>query len=431
MIHIPKLTLNGNEETLRSRIKACRAPEIAWPEEILSQPIYIAKRNEAAVVLLADTSEVSRVLVEQEKDFPKWMPIYRHSAARETGTGTIFASAEENWAPLRRAIKPMFHSSRWQLLVEVAQQATLDAMATCGLENVESFFTAVSVDVIFRTVVGDDSHAAAGYDIATISQGLVDRQHDGDLRGAMQYIHDLANACTSRGPGAAAIAGVDMAGESPARPRPMTEPFLADNRLALLYAGQETSALTMSWCFWILGQDDNLRAVLRDECRAAIAQTKGLSPESIGKMPRLQAVLRETLRLLSPSSSTVRCTLAATTLCGHPIPKNSVIVIPIYAIHRHRMLWDSPDLFDAERFLTPVRHPMAFLPFAAGRHTCAASRSVMYEMAAVLATVLDQCDWKTLAAEEMGLNNKLVLSPSSPMKVSLQALEPRGQAVIA
>lgn len=431
MIHIPKLTLNGNEATLRSRIKACRAPEIAWPEDILSRPIYIAQRADAAVVLLADPTEVSRVLVEQEKDFPKWMPIYRHSAARETGTGTIFASADEDWAPLRRAIKPMFHSSRWQLLVEVAEQATLDAMATSGLENVLSFFTTVSVDVIFRTLVGDDPHTAARYDIAAISQGLVDRQHDGDLRGAMQHIHELANACTSRGPGSAAIQGVDMAGVNPARPRPMEEPFLADNRLALLYAGQETSALTMSWCFWILGQDDGLRALLRDECRAAVAATGGMSPEAVGKMRRLIAVLRETMRLLSPSVATVRCTLAEETLCGQHIPRNSVIVIPIYAIHRHRMLWECPDLFDAERFLNPARHPMAFIPFAAGRHTCAASRSVMYEMAVVLATTLDLFDWKTQAPEEMGLSNKLVLSPSSQMKVSVYALKPRGQAVTA
>lgn len=431
MIHIPKLVLKGTEATLRSRIKACRAPEIAWPEEILSQPIYIAQRAEAAVVLLADTAEVSRVLVEQEKDFPKWMPIYRHSAARETGTGTIFASADETWAPLRRAIKPLFHSSRFQLLVDVAQQATLDATASCGLENVETFFTAVSVDVMFRTLVGDDAQTAADYDITAISQGLVDRQHDGDLRGAMRYIHDLAKACTSRGPGAAAIAGVDMAGLDPARPRPMAEPFLGDNRLALLYAGQETSALTMSWCFWILGQDDRLRAALREECRAAVAASAGLSLESIGKMPRLMAVLRETMRLLSPSVSTIRSTRAEATLCGHAIPANSVIVIPIYAIHRHRMLWECPDVFNAVRFLNPVRHPMAFLPFAAGRHTCAASRSVMYEMAAVLATILDRFDWKTMAAEDMGLSNKLVLSPSSPMKVSVHALKPLGEIVTA
>ncbi|MCW1934969.1 cytochrome P450 [Pararhodobacter zhoushanensis] len=431
MIHVPKLNLRGSEATLRSAVKACRLPEQTWPVDILHRRLCVSQRTSRTVVLLADPAEVSRVLVESEKQFPKWMPIYRHSAARETGTGTIFASTDADWAPLRRAIKPLFHSSRWSLLVDVARHATLDATTTCNPVNIEAFFTAISVDVIMRTLVGDDADATADYHLAAIAQGLVEKQHAGDLHGAMQHIHELATTCTSRGPGAAAISGVDMAGALPPRPRPMQEPFLADNRLALLYAGQETTALTMSWCFWILGQDEELQSRLRSETRDAQAATGSLSPEAIGKMPRLMAVLRETLRLLSPSSATVRCTTQDETLCGQAIPANSVIVVPIYAIHRHRDLWDQPDTFDAERFLRPIKHPMAYLPFAAGRHTCSAARSVMYEMAAVLATMLDRFEWVTHAPEDMGLTNKLVLSPTSEMKVTLNALEPRGAAVIA
>lgn len=431
MIHVPQLKLRGSEVTLRSAVKACRLPEETWPEEILHRRLCVSQRGSRTVVLLADPAEVSRVLVESEKRFPKWLPIYRHSAARETGSGTIFASTEADWVPLRRAIKPLFHSSRWSLLVDVARHATLDAITTCNPTKVEAFFTAISVDVIVRTLVGDDADATADYQLAAIAQGLVDRQHAGDLGGAMQQIRALANICSARGPGDAAISGVDMAGELPPRPRPMEEPFLADNRLGLLYAGQETTALTMSWCFWILGQDKELQSRLRTECREAMAATGCLSPEAVGKMPRLMAVFRETLRLLTPSSTTVRCTTQDETLCGEEIPANSVIVVPIYAIHRHRDLWDDPDTFDAERFLRPIRHPMAFLPFAAGRHTCAAARSVMYEMTAVLATMLDRFEWVTHAPEDMGMANKLVLSPTSEMKVTIQELEPSGAAVTA
>jgi cytochrome P450 len=74
---------------------------------------------------------------------------------------------------------------------------------------------------------------------------------------------------------------------------------------------------------------------------------------------------------------------------------------------------------------------MAYLPFAAGRHTCSAARSVMYEMAAVLATMLDRFEWVTHSPKDMGLTNKLVLSPTSEMKVTINAREPRGAAVIA
>lgn len=419
MIFAPQLELGGSPEKLGSPVKACRAPEATWPADILHEPLCIGRKAGRSVVLLADPDEVSRVLVEHEAEFPKWLPIYRHSAARETGSGTIFASQGADWAQLRRAIKPLFHRNRWRVLMEVSRRAALSARATCDIEDVETFFTAISVDVIVRTLVGDGPSADADYDIRAISQGLVDRQHAGDLGGAMGRIHSLADACMSRGPGAAAIPGVDWAGPTPERPRPMAEPYLAENRLALLYAGQETTALTMSWCFWVLGQDAALRESLRAECRAAIAASGGLSEAAVGRMPRLMAVMRETLRLMSPSSATVRSAASDTELCGQEIPAKSVIIIPIYAIHRHRGIWEDPDRFDPERFLTPAPHPMAFLPFAAGRHTCSAARSVLYEIAAVMATILDLCDWETLAPEEMGLTNKLVLSPSVKMRASV------------
>ncbi|GGE80294.1 cytochrome P450 [Stappia taiwanensis] len=425
MIHVPKLALNGTKASLGSPIRACRSPETNWPAEILDEPLCIGEKAGKTVALLAAPEEIKRVIVEREAEFPKWLPIYRHSAARETGTGTIFAANDQDWLPIRRAINPLFHSSRWALLVEVARHVTLQACASSPVDGIERFFTAISVDVVYRTLVGDGAEGETPYDLPGMAEGLVRMQHAGDLRGAMRHIHDLAVACEARGPGPEAIAGVDLAGATPPRPRPLEEPYLHDNRLALLYAGQETTALTMSWCFWILGQDPELQSRLRHEVREAVAEAGSLSTDAITTMKTLFAVFRETMRLLSPSAATVRTAAQETELCGRKVPQGSVIVIPIYAVHRHRSLWDDPDSFDAGRFLRPLKHPMAFLPFAAGRHTCVAARSVMYEMATVLAVLLDRFAWTTSEADRMGLTSKLVLSPTADMKVELSALTPR------
>lgn len=63
------------------------------------------------------------------------------------------------------------------------------------------------------------------------------------------------------------------------------------------------------------------------------------------------------------------------------------MILPIYALHRHRMLWDNPDAFNPDRFLTPPDR-FAFLPFGAGPRICIGAGFAMQEAVIILATLL-------------------------------------------
>ena len=92
-----------------------------------------------------------------------------------------------------------------------------------------------------------------------------------------------------------------------------------------------------------------------------------------------------------PVPALVRVAADNDELGGERITKGTVIIISIYATHRHRMLWDDPDRFDPDRFL-PEREAAIkrgqYLPFGFGQRTCLGMTFAMVEGIAILATVV-------------------------------------------
>ena len=76
---------------------------------------------------------------------------------------------------------------------------------------------------------------------------------------------------------------------------------------------------------------------------------------------------------------------------GLNVTKGTFVFIPIYAIHRHRLLWDDPDVFDPDRFSperSAGRHRFAYLPFGAGPRVCIGQAFAQTETVAILATLV-------------------------------------------
>jgi cytochrome P450 len=75
---------------------------------------------------------------------------------------------------------------------------------------------------------------------------------------------------------------------------------------------------------------------------------------------------------------------------GYAIPKDALVVISQYVIHRHPALWSEPEQFQPERF-TPAqattRHRCAYLPFGDGPRRCLGEPFALMEMHLVLATL--------------------------------------------
>jgi cytochrome P450 len=72
--------------------------------------------------------------------------------------------------------------------------------------------------------------------------------------------------------------------------------------------------------------------------------------------------------------------------------KGQPVTIAIYAMHRHRALWENPDAFDPDRFLPERGQHPGWLPFGAGPRVCIAAQFALAEIAVVAARLLSELE---------------------------------------
>jgi cytochrome P450 len=116
-----------------------------------------------------------------------------------------------------------------------------------------------------------------------------------------------------------------------------------------------------------------------------------IEPEHIEALNEGTRFFKEAMRLYPPVSSIVRIAAKDTELGGAPIRAGTIIVVAIYAIHRHRSLWNDPDRFDPERFLPENESRQAryqFMPFGAGPRVCLGASFAMVEAIAMFASFI-------------------------------------------
>jgi cytochrome P450 len=128
----------------------------------------------------------------------------------------------------------------------------------------------------------------------------------------------------------------------------------------------------LSWIWYLLALYPDAETRLHAELDDVVGEGP-LKPDHVGKLVYLRQLVEETMRLYPPLPVMFRWTKEDDIVCGRRIPKNSIVLVVPWVVHRHRKLWDHPDRFDPDRFSlerSASRSRYAFLPFSIGPHVC-------------------------------------------------------------
>lgn len=135
-----------------------------------------------------------------------------------------------------------------------------------------------------------------------------------------------------------------------------------------LFAGHETTTTTITWALNLLQQNPAALARVHEEI-ASIKDMKNLTYNDMNQLKYTLNVVKETLRLRSPTTAFVRAPLRDDVIAGYEVPANVSILYDSRTMHYDPALWPDPERFDPDRF-TPEnskgRHPFAWAPFALG-----------------------------------------------------------------
>jgi len=161
-----------------------------------------------------------------------------------------------------------------------------------------------------------------------------------------------------------------------------------DNAATFYLAGHETTANALAWTLYLLSEQPEVQDELAAEAGAALASGALEAAQVTAALPKLHAVLQESLRLYPPAPRFDRQAVAADTLPnGEAILPGDIVSIWPWLLHRSKRLWDQPDVFDPDRFAPDQPRPgrYQYLPFGAGPRICVGAQFATAEALIVLA----------------------------------------------
>ena len=167
----------------------------------------------------------------------------------------------------------------------------------------------------------------------------------------------------------------------------MDDRQLRDEVMVTFFAGHDTSAQLLTWCWYLLAQNEAVEEKLHAELERVLA---GRTPtlDDVPQLTYTRMVLDEALRLYPPVAMFPRDVLADDTIDGYAVPAKSMVFVGPYMTHRHPEFWERPLEFYPEHF-TPEqveRRPRyAYYPFSAGPRTCIGSHFALLEATLALA----------------------------------------------
>jgi len=385
-------------------------PALAYRQPIVSGEMLIRWH------MLADPGGLKRVLLDNLKNYPK-SEIMRRMLRPAIGE-SLFNADGADWKWQRQAVAPIF-THRNVVALAPAMSATAERacerLAACAgrAELVGEMLTA-TFDVICDVALSGrehfDSHtfgdAITRYFQTAGRASLLDflgfpdwfpRPGEWLAGSSVRTMHQMvAQAIEARRGRATGLADdlLDrmLAAQDPETGRRMTPEDLVHNMQFFIVAGHETTALAISWALYLLANIPEYQDRARAE---AVAQLNGrvADADDLDAMPFIEQILEEAMRLYPPVGLLARTVLEEDELCGRIMRPNDTIFLPIWALHRHAMWWDTPNAFDPDRFSTSNRarrDKYQYLPFGAGPRVCVGANFAMMQAQIILATLVQR-----------------------------------------
>ena len=169
----------------------------------------------------------------------------------------------------------------------------------------------------------------------------------------------------------------------------MTDKQLRDEVMTLFLAGHETTALTLSWTWYLLAQNP----LAEKKFHAELDDVLGGKLPTLEDLPRLKytdMIAREAMRLYPPAYGLGREAIEECEIGGFRVPQKTQVFMFQWATQRDPRFFTEPEVFHPERWteeFTASLPKYAYFPFGGGPRFCIGNTFAMMEIVLVLATI--------------------------------------------
>jgi cytochrome P450 len=201
----------------------------------------------------------------------------------------------------------------------------------------------------------------------------------------------------------------------------MSDEQLRDEAITFLLAGHETTALSLSWAWYLLSLNPPIEKKLHEELQQVLA---GRTPQA-GDMPQLvytEKVVKEVMRLYPPAWAVARTVAKETEVAGYVLPIGANVVVSPWVMHHDARFYTDPLKFDpdrwsAERAQTVTKY--AYFPFGAGPRGCVGQSFAMMEAILLVATIAQKFRFEVVSDHPVVPMPSVTLRPKHGIRMVL------------
>ncbi|XP_071461708.1 cytochrome P450 3A4-like [Marmota flaviventris] len=195
---------------------------------------------------------------------------------------------------------------------------------------------------------------------------------------------------------------------------------LVAQSIIFIFAGYETTSSALSFILYELATHPDVQTKLQQEIDAALPNKAPVTYDTLMQMEYLDMVVNETLRLYPIGARLERICKKDIDINGVFISKGTLVMIPIYVLHRDPKYWPEPEEFHPERFSKKNKDsidPYVYMPFGNGPRNCIGMRFALMNIKLALARVMQNFSFQPCKETQipLKLGNLGLLQPEKPI----------------
>jgi len=413
--------------------------------------------------MLTNPDDIQRVLVDDAERYRK--PEFDSAMDDLLGDG-LLTSDGDAWRRQRRLADPAFHVGRLR---------HLDGMMTDHAESMLAGWEAgdridvqlemarltvrIIVNAMFGTDIDGDRVRAVQEHLEPLGARFepdprqvvvpdwAPTRKNREFADAVDALEDVLDGIVAdrRGsqhdPSIDPAAGPEPAGESSGTELPMdllsvllrardrgeqTDENLRDELMTMLLAGHDTTALTLTYTWYLLSEHPAVRERVHAEIDGVLgADPRTPTADDVRELEFTGRVVDEAMRLYPPVYTMFRESEVDVKLGGYRVPAGSAIMLPQWVVHRSPRWYDDPGRFDPDRWRPERRGSrprFSFFPFGGGPRRCIGKQFALLEAKLILASVASRYELDYVGPE-MELRGSLTMHPRHPVPAEITRRE--------
>jgi cytochrome P450 len=324
----------------------------------------------------------------------------------------LLLSEGDTWLRQRRLIQPAFHRQRIAAYGDVMAGYAERAMRQWKdgeTRDVHADMMAVTQAIVAKTLFDADVSDDA-WDVGQALHVLTEdfsrrrtrpfelpawiptpahRRYRAAVARLDRIVYDIIAARRRTGEDRGDLLSILLAARDADDGSRMTDQQVRDEIMTLFLAGHETTAVSLSWTWYLLAQHPDVEAQLVEEIHRVLG---GRLP-TVADLPRLrytEMVVTESMRLYPPAFMVTRRVVEPFEVGGHRIASEITLIMSQWVVQRDARWFDAPEAFRPERWENDLAKRLpryAYFPFGGGPRLCIGNTFATMEATLLLATI--------------------------------------------